>query len=472
MIARSLFKKVKEGRFGVYLGFMNVSFLCYLVGFIKGILARRYVDPSDYGFFVQCQQVVMYGSFLQFGVFNAVNFELPQMIAGKRVDRVNGIIGSSLGYIASVSLLIALVSPLCFAFDLPAAISIGLFLSGIDLVLQLGSGLIQSVYRGKQEYRSLNRILFIKSIIDLGSTIVLTRVYGYWGLFAGNIISGLFIVAYSYRDFRSIRPVFSTTQFRDRIRIGFPIFLSSTLWALIPSLCQTIGLLYLSKAEIGVFSIAILGYTAVSIVPSIFSQIVYPKLIVLANGENGGDDLSRFCIGIMRIYLPLVAIITAMVVLLVPLFIKILLPSYVQGIRSAKILMLSMLAIAPNSLVVNILVSMRRNKRIIVTMLLTIAVTCLASFFLVRPMGIDGLGLAMALAISICYVINYFGLKAAFSKQGGRVFPITHLAGLLLVGLCYAVTECRPSFVAPFSVISVALFLFMLFGLVRDLGKR
>lgn len=405
----SKFKQLIAGKIK-YINFINANLIVYLITFIKGIITRRFVTPEDYGVFLNTQLLLSYGSYLQLGALNALNFEIPGLVDNKDDDKLRIIIGSAKGYITIISVFFILFSPLFLFFKIDPNLKYGYLLTSICLSTSLIVNMGENILRGYQDYKRLSKILYIKNIIVFIFATVLTLTIGYYGLFLSTLIGDIYIIIFLQNKLPHIKSIFLPKLIKERILVGFPMYINGMLWTLFMTVSQTVGVWMLSDIQMGEFSIAIMIYGIIMIIPTIVSQIAFPKVLVLINRPDNKKLISNFYVEFMRFYNQILVIISILAFLAVPIAIELLLPEYKNGINASLILLLSMYILGINGICANIISGYKKNKQLTINMIFSFLVLVISEILLINSLGIDAISFALVFAYLIYMLLNYWYL--------------------------------------------------------------
>lgn len=394
-----------------YINFININFLVYFISFIKGVTTRKLISPEEYGLFIKAQLVLSYGSYLQLGVLNSLNFEIPTLLDKEDYKGIDVIIGSSKGFLIVINIFIILLSTLLLILDINYKLKFGYLLMVLCLIINLSVGMYENILRGYQKFNILSRIMLFRSIIGLLLTIILVIYIGYYGLYFGFIIENIVSLAIILFDFKTPKAIFDLNLSVDRIKCGFPIFLNGMLWSLLLTLGQTIGAFKVSDKEIGEFSIAILVYGVIMIFPSIISQIIYPNIIILTSKNNGKVKLLDFYKKLITIYSDVLIIISMLLLFLLGPTIKLVLPSYENGINSTLILILSLFVIGINGINTNIITGYMHTKALTKHILYSLLILVIIEYALIDKLKIEAISISLFIAFIVLYILNYYYLE-------------------------------------------------------------
>lgn len=388
-----------------YINFINANIIVFIIVFIKGVLTRKITTPDEYGFFTNTQLIIIYGSYLQLGVLNALNFEIPRLAAKNNTVELQNTIGSSKAYILLISILILFTIPIFYSIDISSKLKYGYIITLLLLAISLWVSMGENILRGYQEFRKLTTIMLINSIATLVISVLSTYYLGYYGLFLGMFIGNSISLILLTREIRTFKPIFNFGLMFNRIKCGFPIFVNGMLWSLLLAVGQTIGFMKLTNEEMGEFSIAIMIYSAIMIVPSIVSQIVYPKLLILT-GDNNKKKIIEFYNGFFESYISILTIIAILSLLIIPELINLVLPSYSNGTTATLILLLSMFVIGTNGINANIITGYNKSKQLTLHLLLALIIMALIEILFINQFRINAISLALLIAFIVYSFLN------------------------------------------------------------------
>jgi len=389
-----------------YINFINASFLVYGVVFIKGVLTRRIITPDEFGYFINAQLIITYGMYMQLGVLNALNFEIPGLEARANQNELDKTIGSSKAYIICISVLSLIMIPIVLTFDIDSKLKYGYAITLIILSINLWVGMGENILRGYQEFSKLSKIMIIKSVSTLIISVALTYFIGYYGLYFGLLAGNVMALLFMINRINIYKPIFKVILIFKRIKNGLPIFVTGMLWSLLLAIGQTIGFMKLTNTEMGEFSITIMIYSTIMIFPSIISQIVYPKILILTSNSNNEIKLVDFYNSFFELYSRILIIISILSLLIIPELISMVLPKYLGGISSSLILLLSMYVIAINGLNTNVITGFRKAKRLTMHLTIALILMIVMEYMLIDSLGIDAISFALLTAFLVYSCLN------------------------------------------------------------------
>lgn len=429
------------------------------VSFLFSIIARRYVIPYEYGIYSTCMLLHAYLAYIQCGVLNAYNRDLPQMIGAQKNEEAVRLQVTVLNFFVMVytvsGILISGVLYVLFQFHIfdkryfwgyLAAI----FFLVVDNIASFGMNTMRAY--GKFYYSSAVQI--VKAVGSFVIGVAALKMFGYYGLYFMPIsasICSIMLYGKVYVGKWSFK--IDITFLKYLVKTGFPLMFSSFIWTLMASVDKFIILFFMTTEELGVYSVPLMGFSTMVLIPQSVSQVFYIKL----SGAYGKTKEKRVLIDLGNRYTEINSIFTSMAAVaafyLLPLFVKKVMPDYAQGITAAQILLVGVAIYGTTMLYGNIFSVLQWNRDLIVNSTLLCVFNVCASGGLVLFFGkhIN----YVALGTSISYALYSFLLLFKLAKKFQiRVFG--YMKSSWRVILCELMPSVVIYLIAPFNIAAVS----------------
>lgn len=360
---------------------------------VGGILTARMVEPAVLGLFNGIGLVLGYLPFLQLGILNGLNRDLPYHFGRNERDRALSL--------ASAAHAVALLAG--------GATAVVLFLtalwfwvngdldhtSGWATYAALGflffysTNYLQITYRTHSDFARLSMVNVVRAIAGM------FLVAAVWALgFGGLCIRALFIEVTALLLLWHWRPVKVAPRWRRRdvfrlLKVGAPIFVVGQVYSWWGVLLNTLVLALLGTEGMGLFALAMMVRPALFVLPSALGQITYPRLSELYGREHRVLPLIRYIRRPVLYMLAAMIPISVLAWFLIPPFTRLLLPQYSDGIPAAQWYLIPV-SMACFEAANNIFTAVGKLRFYFFSILIGMAVTCVTLLVLVG----DGLYLA------------------------------------------------------------------------------
>jgi len=380
---------------------------------IGGVLISRLVEPSVLGLFNGIGLVCGYAPFLQAGVANGLNRELPYLVGKGERNRA-----ADLASVAQWWLLltagVGVSALMAVAGWRLAQGNYQLALGWVSFTIPVFGALYGQFYL-RILYVTHGRFVRLSFITVLVSGAgVVTVVFVWWLGFEGLCIRGILVAAlmlallWKWRSL-TVRPRWRWPDFRLLATTGVPIFLVGQLAAWWPVLNSTLVLKYAGVEGLGLYALANMAGPIVALLPKAMAQVVYPKMSEEYGRTGRLRPLVRMAVGptLVTVAATLVAVTVGWV--LIPPVVRLILPKYVGGIDAAQwaLIATAVMAFSPVNNIFNVV---KKQGRYGAAIVVGILVYCGVLQLLIRDgVSLEAFPQAMVVGrvafMSLCYLL-------------------------------------------------------------------
>lgn len=287
-----------------------------------------------------------------------------------------------------LTIIIGLISALIIFFMF-LNIGISTYVLGAIVV-----GLGGSEILAKRMYSSYSKYLIIQKILMVVLSISLYYIIGINGVILGLGISFFPYLIRIYKGFKESKIDFSVLKPRAGFMINSYILnLSGTFTGSIDKLIivPLVGFVLLGNYHLGIQFISLL-----SILPAIVYKYVLPR-----DASGISNRKLKIATVILSIGLTIIGIILS------PIIIPIIFPEYKEAIEIIQIMSISVIPSTINLMFVSKFLATERNRIVLISSGIHMAILILLIFVLGGIYGINGIALALVLAISIESIYYY-----------------------------------------------------------------
>jgi O-antigen/teichoic acid export membrane protein len=308
---------------------------------VSNIIILGYVGPNELGIWNSLILFQTYSIFLQSGVINGLNRELPYYL-GKN-DRVfaESLASSALHFLLISIGLCFLIGITLFAINLNESVLFHLTFSGILVITitKFYEDYLTSTFRSNQAFEKLGKAYLYRGIFLLLS-ITLVIFGGYYGYILRMVLTS-FLFAIFLHQIRPIRvkPKFIKSNLLLLLKVGLPLFFLSYIFTASGTVDRLILIKNTSFKVVGYYSLALMTYEAFKTFPMSLANYIYPKMS-FDFGQNGNiKSLTTKALKINLLILLIMLPIALVGYYILPLLIPFLFPKYIVGVPSAQILL-------------------------------------------------------------------------------------------------------------------------------------
>ena len=316
---------------------MGGNLAANLLALISITLVARFTNPYDMGLWNLAMLVIVYAPVLQFGVINGLNRELPYLIGAGATAEALRMARVTYAWTWTLSLLTAVATCVIAAWFWYGGQKTNLYTSlaiGFIVICTWPTMYLTTTYRTSSEFGRLARNSTVVAFLG----VVLTGfvwLFGYVGILLRASVLALFGVAalFHKRPF-PVSPKWRKSEFLQLLRVGFPILILGQL----DTVFLTFDRLVLadSPANMGYFTIALQVKTFAGIIPAAVSVVLYPRMAQKYGENHKAMDLWHIGYKGALAVTALSAVVGLLGWLLLPTFVRILVPQYWPGIGAAQ----------------------------------------------------------------------------------------------------------------------------------------
>jgi len=312
---------------------------------IVSVVLAGILGPVLYGDWNLVVIVVTYLSYLQFGVTNAMNREVPIAIGAEELDRAHLIRSVALGG----SLVAALLGGVIITCIPPDWISPNLRRAAL-----LGGAVYLFGYHAfaymKTHFESamrFDRSSMLKAILA-ALTIVLTLPLAVrWGVSGAITGQGLAYLAASGLAFVltrvDVRPAFDLTDWKRLVQIGLPIMLVGIAYTVLTTIDRWILIRYVGAEAVGLYAFVVRLLSPTLLLTGLIAAQMYPRVAQEWGRNRSVSSLMPLVKGQVIATLGLTGAVSVSLLAILPVVVPRLWPDFSRSMEILPILLVGML---------------------------------------------------------------------------------------------------------------------------------
>jgi len=333
--------RLQFGDFGkVIARYASAQIASNFLRLLSGFLVVSFIDPDLYGQFSGIGVFLGYILLGHGGIVNGLSRELPYEL-GRNNDQYAKQMASSV-YVLSVAIcFVASLSFLGFGIkfllqgDTTTAFIYFAYtiIGGLHL---LNKQFLPTLYRTNKDFDSLSK----QNIsVGLGNviTVILVYFFSLYGLIARGIILALleFYLLFKNKPYK-LSFVYHLKHFRTLFKTGLPIFMVGQVGPIWNTIMNNIIFSGSGALNFGLYSLSTIIQGAFGVIPHSFSQVIYPRMSIMLGQGKSVSYIVRSSLKPIVFQFFVMAGISIIGVLLLPIVIPIILPKYTEGILAAQ----------------------------------------------------------------------------------------------------------------------------------------
>ena len=399
---------------------------CAGMSFLYSVLAKRYIGTLDYGIYSTCLLLQTYLNYVQFGVYNAYNRDMPRLMGGQEIEESRRLKETTLTFMwlvyAGAGILAAAV-----LFIMRATGSFEQFvlaLNGHDAAILAEAGVTDKYFIGfilvlfvvilentasfslstSKIYGRFNYSAFanvLKTLIAFPVALIGAIHWGYYGLYLMPLSSAVLMIILYYRDgIKGIRLKIDRAILKNSIVTGIPLMIDSLIWTIMQSVDKFVILIFMTTEDLGLYTVPLLGFTTMVLVPQTISNVFYIKI---SNEYGAHHDLSRMmrlCNKYTRINSLCTSAVAVVCFYALPILVQLVMPMYVEGTLPAQVLLIGVAIYGSAMLYSNIFSVMKWNMDLVINSVILCVCNIIFSSGMVLIFGREIQNVALGTSIS------------------------------------------------------------------------
>lgn len=330
---------------------------------LSGFVIAKFVDPQDLGLWSTLTLILTYSVFIQGGINNGLNLELPAAY-GKGDTRY----AEKLAAVAQTFTLftagIVFIAGISFYLFYPTEnqkVKYGIIGITFMVVLNFYQVYLSSTYRSNDSFLRLAKIQFFEAIFNVTS-LLLVFYFAYYGMIIKSVLTLLFfvILLHLFRPIK-IRITWDKTVFLHLLKVGMPIFVLILVDSTVSTVDKVWLLKYTNFTELGLYTFGLYALNLFILFGSSIASYIYPKMTFSYARTNDPLILWRYMKKITAILLLIQTPLVIIGYFIIPVLVESFFTSYILSIPVMQILLIA--GMMKGSVIgVNILWSMKKWK--------------------------------------------------------------------------------------------------------------
>ena len=420
--------------------FATTKYLSYFFTILSGLVIARVLGPADFGVFSALMLIVNYSQYSDLGLFSAMLKKVPFYSGKKEYNKAQKTedIAFSGAMIIIIFISLILIIASFFIKNLSPNTINSLRIIAVIITLQQIFFFYQNHLRIEKKFLLIGKTLLIYSITYFISIIILIMGFRLEGVFFASLIA--YSIALIY--------IFKKENFKFRINImpkktvqlmgfGFPLLTIGIMYIILTSIDKLMIIKFMDKIQLGYYSIAIMIAGIIFFIPQAITYIMFSHFLERYGEREDKLHIKNHLFQPTLIISYLLPIVIGLVFITAPVAVYYILPKYIQGITSVKILVCATFFMSVIVSAGNFLVTLNKEKKMVSTQIIFITLAIILNYiFITRGYGINGIAIATAMSYffySTCILVYSFGHYITKTTHLIQFFIKTYIPYLYII---------------------------------------
>ena len=307
-----------------------------------GAVIMLWLTPDQYGLWQSVNLIAVYGYVLLAGINPGLSIELPYALGAKKNNIAKDLASTTKLISILVALLLVVISFILSLFIADQQIKISIIIISIITGIGFYRNYLLETCRANGELMTLLKVQGSEILLMIASLFAVYKFQYYGMLYRALAIMILVTIMLSFLDpMKAVSPKWNKKAFLTLLKTGFPIYMSSYL-LLIGTTTDRLILANKYEPEIlGIYSPALMIFTAFQLMPNAISQYISPKMSFKFGESNSVQEIWTISWKSSIILLLIAMPVSVIGWNIIPIIINNFYPDYVNGIKAAQIACIS-----------------------------------------------------------------------------------------------------------------------------------
>jgi O-antigen/teichoic acid export membrane protein len=305
---------------------------------ISGYFYAAILGPGVYGVWQTARIIIGYASFINLGMPFYVQKELPALKGEGKSEEANYLVRLviSFTFISFPLIGLILLGSSFFPYE-ESQFGLSLIALAIWFVITIPAGIGTILNKAVNDYKTVS---VAESITGIGSMLIIPFIiyFGFKALLIGFLLTTLVqsIYYFAYRPYK-YHWYWNSKLLKTIIFTAFPLFLVRLAASLFSSSDRVIIASMMDFKSVGLYSLSSFISTPISLLVTTFTMVLFTQLNERYGRSTEKHVVEKHVFIPQRIFSNLIPPVIGMGLVALPLFTKILLPKYTEGIVAAQI---------------------------------------------------------------------------------------------------------------------------------------
>lgn len=411
------------------------SVIARLISLGRGILLARLLGPTTYGLWQALLLILNYGQLSHFGLRDAMTREAP-IYRGrgdtKKIEEIYHTVFTSTVLIAIVLAMVLFVVSQSLTGTASDIMRAGIPIMAVIVLLHQIFQWYLCLMKAEKRFLLISKAMIIFSVLNIFFTILLLLYFQLYGALIGFSFAYIGVIVYLRLKLGNrIRLGIDVHELIRLAKMGMVLMALRIGYTFLKSIDKLVIISMLTATDLGYYGVAISISAFVYYIPSVSASVLFPRMLEEIGKNNDAKHIKKYIEKpIKTLFLGISLMIGALYLSTAPL-IYYLLPKFIAGISASKLLVLGTAFMAMYDLPANFLISLKKEKKLLVLLSFSFIVGAIADYIAVL-MGWGITGIALTTGVLFFLINSSLVLYAMSQYQTDALKNLKFLISSLL----------------------------------------
>ena len=383
-------------------GILTLTLSRYVVralSVVKGLVVARFLGPDLYGVYGLLVVFVGYSAYADLGIFGGLTKDLPVHLAHGEDERARSAQAAGLGAILAATALFAVVTAAALYGRNPA-MKWSVVALAFDMLAQQAFKYETILLRVRNRFTEAAFAFTLLQVFDVVFILVLLFPFRVTGVFLGQglaFLTATWILNTRYRF--PFRLAWNPRLAARLVGQGFPLVVATVTFLLFQTVDRFLIVGFLDTTSLGHYMIGVFSASLIYYIPQSLGYVLFPSFRErLAGLAEGARPPARYVDFPARILSYLLPPLTSAIFLGIPVL-GLLLPAYLPGLGSARILVMGTFFLSLVTSASSLLIAAEWHRPLMKIQAVAVGLDLLLNLIALRSgRGIEGVAAATAVS--------------------------------------------------------------------------
>ena len=406
------------------------NFFSNILNFITAVVIRKILQPAFMGLYNEIMLIFDYAQHSHLGIINSLDKELPYLYGKK--DNKGAEETRNIGFTVCLAVATSIVMALLIASMFLKFSEDKLLINGIRVVtllilLRLGNSLYIVLNRSRHNFLVITKYTILIAILDICFKITLIIKFGLYGLLWASVLTALLGLIYFYKASREkFRLVFRfpLSKIAHLLKIGFPIFVTGFTFMTLRNIDRIMIIRFLGRESLGYYTIGLMVSVYMVQLPNLVYAVIFPRFYEAYGEKQNILGIKDHFIKPTIVFAYLFPILIGLVIIILPLLVYYILPSYAPGLFPAYLLLLGCSFLSLVNMPGYLLIALNKQTRIVFIGVFSVFLAAMSIYLFIKRfnLGLSG----VAIGASLGY-LSYATILMAYAFRNYTKKYLSHL---------------------------------------------
>lgn len=389
--------------------YVSTSLIGQGIGLFRAVLMPVLFSPTQLGIWNFMNMILSYTPHTQLGLMHGLNKRIPLMKGIGDLEE-EAKIRNSVFWVNLILCIPVFIGIFLFSYFSQELYKIPFRILSVVVVIQMIYYYYFSLLRSNSKFIIVSNGIFLTAILT--AIFVITFAYGFKNPIVGGLIglglSTLLVLIYWHKNINySFEFDINWFTIKKCFYMGFPILAIGIIDSLSVSIDRLFIAVNLDADQLGFYALGIMISGILSIIPGSIASVLYTNMLEKFSVSKNPKDVAGLLIGPMRLIWALMTTLICVIIIVLPLLINLLIPKYSASIPIVEMLTLGSFFMSSSLLPGQFLISINKQKYIIIIQLFICAIVLLIDIILTNfGFGLKGIAFGTIIGY-IIYGIGY-----------------------------------------------------------------